>query len=586
MLVLLAVVGSFFLDYQNYHASYRAVTAGRTELEAIFSGVFVGGAVIFVSYEGFQVIANTVEEMKNPARDVRIGMYISVIVVMITYMSVAWVTIGLVKGEISEAALIQAVEFLGPWAVLLITLGAIASTTSAINATLLGSSRLAYVMSEWRAFPKRLAKISVKTRFPYLAIIITSVLSLSFTFLGDAPQIAEVGSIIFLGIFFNINYAAIKVYPNQKNWTSKIALALIVLDIILAFYYLIVVEGVDRSLFTFIVLTIFVFITLVWMISTQLLYGKEKIDTSAYELEPLGLDLIKEFDHVDVSDVFFLDLKNILIPVAGETYELKNIHLAALISKKYNIHPTLLHVGTSKDKIKSTLAIFDKYGIEYDVIVKEAKGNPARVIIETYKEGDYQLISLSSRRKRDFLSRFERSVSKEVVHNVDCAVLQVHPPRYGQRIMDIQDIFLLLDGTERDAFLVRWAKLLTSVGAKGKVYAYHILELPSIFPIEEAPKVPVIHRSQEKFQKYANELGNRYGMKIIPVFLYGHNFVKALQSATEIHEPDAVLIGRTKDKGFWDKIRTPLSYKIMRKMDATVIIHHMPDKLMQGENEN
>ncbi|MHA1984757.1 MAG: APC family permease, partial [Candidatus Hodarchaeales archaeon] len=249
VLMLVALLGLFFISGQRYIDSWnRAVESTGNELLTVFNGIFVGGAIIFVSYEGFQVIANTVEELKNPSRDVKIGMYLSVVVVCVTYIAVTFVTIGLTDpdpntGEIGEAALIHAINgidiaqeisLLGAIAVTIVTLGAIASTTSAINATLLGSSRLAYVMSEWSAFPKRLAKISKKNKVPYLAIILTSIISLGFTFIGKADNIAEVASIIFLGIFLSINIAAVVVYPQERNWISKIAILLIILDIILA----------------------------------------------------------------------------------------------------------------------------------------------------------------------------------------------------------------------------------------------------------------------------------------------------------------------------------------------------------------
>jgi amino acid transporter len=212
VLLFIGFLGIMYFKGDNYSPFTLKDDPYGLATEDVFgglSGIVIGSAVIFVSYEGYQVIANTVEEMKNPARDVKIGMYISVITVTITYCVVTIATFSLVDKDevIDEAALIQAVEFLGPWAVLLITLGAAASTTSAINATLLGSSRLAYVMSDWQAFPKKLAVISRKSKVPYLAIITTSAISWFFTFFGNAEEIAEVGSIIFLGIFLSINLA-------------------------------------------------------------------------------------------------------------------------------------------------------------------------------------------------------------------------------------------------------------------------------------------------------------------------------------------------------------------------------------------
>jgi nucleotide-binding universal stress UspA family protein len=62
-----------------------------------------------------------------------------------------------------------------------------------------------------------------------------------------------------------------------------------------------------------------------------------------------------------------------------------------------------------------------------------------------------------------------------------------------------------------------------------------------------------------------------------PHFMYGHSVVKAIAGETEITEPDAIIMGHTKDKGLRYRLKTPLAYRIMNKVDCTVIVHHMPE---------
>ncbi|MCH8908286.1 MAG: amino acid permease [Candidatus Heimdallarchaeota archaeon] len=338
-----------------------AIIDGEVGFFGGMGGLIIGSAVIFVSYEGFQVIANTVEELKNPARDVKIGMYISVIVVTITYMVVTVATFSLIdydntslagnELEIDEAALIDAVRFIGPWAVILVTLGAAASTTSAINATLLGSSRLAYVMSDYRAFPENLATLSKKSRVPYKAIIFTSLISWLFTFFGRAEAIAEVGSIIFLGIFLAINIAVIKIYPQNNNRIAKVAVVLITIYMALVFIFFF--THFDESKLALNVLLIFTIISFL----THFYYNnKEDVkeaDLSKYDLQPLGTELIPEFpdDSIAVDD-FFIDLENMLVPVSGGQFETKNWQISAVIARKYNVNVTLLYVGTNPENLE------------------------------------------------------------------------------------------------------------------------------------------------------------------------------------------------------------------------------------------
>ncbi|MHA2249716.1 MAG: amino acid permease [Candidatus Kariarchaeaceae archaeon] len=599
VLLFVGILGFYLFDPSRYKPFLSKsdpldFTSGDIGVIGGLGGMVIGSAVIFVSYEGFQVIANTVEELKNPARDVKIGMYISVIVVCITYCVVTIATFSLVDNgedisplelDIDEAALIDAVRFLGPWAVLLITLGAAASTTSAINATLLGSSRLAYVMSDYRAFPQTLATISKKSKVPYRAIIFTSFISWMFTFFGRAEAIAEVGSIIFLGIFLTINLGVMRIYPQDKNYIAKVASILIVIYILLVFIFFF--THLEESSLALTVLLIFTILSITghFYFSSRP-EAKDTTYLEKYDLQPLGKELIQEFAATGVrTDDFFVDLDNMLVPVSGLTFETMNWQISAIIARKYNVNVTLLFVGKNVRKLDKPKEVFDQYNVKYETITRSKNGkNIADIIIDVYNEGDYQLINLASRRKKGFVNRlFDTSVSKTVVDNVDATILQVHPPKYGQRKEDIDTMFMLFDGSERDTYLSRWANIIAAVGAKSSTLAYHIVEIPQTISLEDAAEFIEVKRSALEFETYARSLCERSGIEAEPVLLYGHSFVKSLVQATQKREPDAVLIGHTKDAGIWSRIRTRLAYRIMNKVDSAVIVHHMGSN--NGNNE-
>lgn len=592
VLLFVGILGLALLKPSRYDPFTASSDAFVKSLGAFsgFGGILIGGAVVFVSYEGFQVIANTVEEMKNPARDVKLGMYGSVIAVTVIYILVTIATFSLVSDihNITETALINAVAFLGTWATLLVTLAAAASTTSAINATLLGSSRLAYVMSDWNAFPRRFAVLSKSTKVPYLAIIITSLISWLFTFFGNAAEIAEVGSILFLGIFLTINISVLKIFPTKKNEVAKTAIIAILSYIILVLIFF--STHWEHSKLAILVLVIFSAITIIWMLINQKFFGGIEINESEYLLDPLGKDLIPTFQpkSATVVDDFFLDLNHILVPVIGAAFERQNWELTSLIAKKYNAEVTILHIGKNYSKLQPAIAEFEKYGVHPKIIFREISTlastvtkNISTTIIKTYEEGDYQLICMASRRKKGFWNRLlDSSVGKEVVDHVRSAVLQVHPPNYGFKYELTNDIFLLFDGSIRDSYLSRWGKLLTSIGkSDGKVFIYHITEIPQTISLEDASQFSELKESAANFKKYALEITSEAGLaESKPILLYGHNFVKALRGATRKHEPNVIFIGHTKDSGFWDRFRTKLAYRIMNKVPASIVVYHTPDK--------
>ena len=203
-----------------------------------FFPIIASSVLIFVSMEGFEILSNSVEEMKNPERDLPVGMFLSIIIVLILYVSVAIVTVGVLKPSevvnfketiLSESASI----FLGEAGIGIMVFAAIVSAASAINATLLGSSRLSYMLSHEGIIPKTLAKINPKTRVPARAIAISGILSVAFVLAFNIEIVALAASVIFMLIFASVNISAIKLLKGKKKIPSIIGVVLIVLYLII-----------------------------------------------------------------------------------------------------------------------------------------------------------------------------------------------------------------------------------------------------------------------------------------------------------------------------------------------------------------
>ena len=205
-----------------------------------FFPIIASSVLIFVSMEGFEILSNSVEEMKNPKKDLPIGMFLSIIIVLILYVSVAVVTIAVLGtqnvGEYKEVILSEsASKFLGNAGMGIMVFAAIVSAASAINATLLGSSRLSYMLSHEGIIPKAMAKINPKTRVPARAIGISGILSIVFVLAFNVEIVALASSVIFMFIFGCVNISAIKLLEGKKKIPSCIGVALIVLYLIVWF---------------------------------------------------------------------------------------------------------------------------------------------------------------------------------------------------------------------------------------------------------------------------------------------------------------------------------------------------------------
>lgn len=172
--------------------------------------VVAGGMVIFVAYEGFELIANAAEDVRDPGRTLPRAYYTCVGFVIVLYMAVAAVALGnlSVSGIVAakDYALAEAARpFLGESGYLLITIAALLSTVSAINATLYGAARLSYVIARDGELPKFLER-RIWNR-PAEGLLVTAVLTLVLANGFDLSNISTMGSTGFLLIFAAVNAA-------------------------------------------------------------------------------------------------------------------------------------------------------------------------------------------------------------------------------------------------------------------------------------------------------------------------------------------------------------------------------------------
>lgn len=204
-----------------------SITVQRVAPSTWPSGVklVAGGMIIFVAYEGFELIANTAKDVKDPSRTLPLAYYSAVGFVILLYGLVAFVTVGnLPVTQIIGAkdyALAQAAKpFLGQAGFVLIAVAAMLSTASAINATLYGTARVSYIIAKDGELPKGLEKKVWKR--PLEGLLITAALTLVFANVFDLTSIATMGSAGFLLLFAAVNAANYRLREKTKSnkWMS------------------------------------------------------------------------------------------------------------------------------------------------------------------------------------------------------------------------------------------------------------------------------------------------------------------------------------------------------------------------------
>ncbi len=176
---------------------------------------FMGAALIFVAYEGFELIPNTVNEMEDPARNLGRAIILSILITTFIYILVSLVAVGnLLPDEINRykeyALAVAAKPFLGHFGFMLIGLGALLSTASAINATLFGTARLGMVMAQEEELP-RVFSLKEKTQdIPYVSLTLISTVTLIFVNSANLTIISSFASATFLLLFAMIHLCAIR----------------------------------------------------------------------------------------------------------------------------------------------------------------------------------------------------------------------------------------------------------------------------------------------------------------------------------------------------------------------------------------
>ncbi len=189
--------------------------------------VVAGGMIIFLAYEGFELIANAAEDVDDPGRTLTRAYYISVVFVIALYVAVAVVAVG----SLPVASLVHARDYalavaarpeLGSAGFAMIAVAAMLSTASAINATLYGSARLTYTIARSRELPAQLERPIWNE--PLEGLFITAGATIVLANLLNLESISTMGSAGFLIIFAVVNAAEART-AGQRGSAAWISLA-------------------------------------------------------------------------------------------------------------------------------------------------------------------------------------------------------------------------------------------------------------------------------------------------------------------------------------------------------------------------
>lgn len=168
-------------------------------------GVISGAALVFFAYIGFDVVATTAEETRDPKRDLPIGIIGSLVICTILYVSVCLVITGMVPYDKIDPKGALAAAFAGaghPGYAQIISAGAVAGLATVVMTLMIGATRVMYAMSRDGLLPRGMARTNDKTGTPVTMTLVMGLLIALASAVIPVGEFEEMVNIGTLSAFF------------------------------------------------------------------------------------------------------------------------------------------------------------------------------------------------------------------------------------------------------------------------------------------------------------------------------------------------------------------------------------------------
>ena len=179
-----------------------------------WGSVATTAATVYVAFIGFEVIASSAEEIKDPGRNLPLAMIASVLTPTLLYVLVMLISTGvlpvpaLAESRIPVADVAE--RFVGPVGALLMVIGAVLATVSSANASILSAARVNFAMGRDRILTNWLNDVHDRFRTPYRAILVTGVVILALIAAGVGIEtLADVASFSYLVTYAFVHIAVV-----------------------------------------------------------------------------------------------------------------------------------------------------------------------------------------------------------------------------------------------------------------------------------------------------------------------------------------------------------------------------------------
>lgn len=413
-----------------------------------FGGVLKAMGLTFIAFQGFEVISQCSEEVKNPKKNIPRAVFLSLAIVLPIYLLVAVAALGSVRPENmtpwdylashKEIALVEVSKtfFFGGGIMLLV--GGLISTMSALNATVYSSSRVAFAMGRDRNFPALFSKVHKKNFTPHRSIMISLVIIVFMAVTLPIEDVASAADIMFLLLFIQVNIAMIRLRKSRPDLER---------GFITPFFPWLTIGAILFLLF--LAVYMFTYSPLAWLATgiwiglglivyrtyaskreveyTQKVQALERLERKEYQI----LLCLSKPSHVD-------SLTNIAIAVAKK----RDAEVIVLHVLEVGKGQPLMAGLEEKERVMPMLERAEAMIAKHDIPARsviEVAHRISQAIVETAREEECNFIILGRQKRPTFLERFFSSAIDTVLREAPCEVAVLHG-EYDQG--EIKDILL------------------------------------------------------------------------------------------------------------------------------------------------
>jgi amino acid transporter/nucleotide-binding universal stress UspA family protein len=412
-----------------------------------FGGVLEAMGLTFIAFEGYEVIAQASEEIRNPRRNIPRAVFLSLLIVIPIYLLVALTALISVHpaGQTpwdylaahKEIALVEVSKtfFIGGGVMLLI--GGLISTVSALNATVYSSSRVAFALGRDRSFPGFFSKVHPTRNTPHWAILVTLVIIILMAVSLPIEDVASAASIMFLLLFLQVNIAMIRLRKKRPELDRGFVTPL---------YPWLTIIGIAALLI--IAVYMFKYSPIAWAVTAAWIAAGFVV----YRFYASGRE-VKHAQKVRALERLESKQYRILVAISKPDW-IKDLSAIALaLAHKYDAELIFHHVvevepgepltffPPEQERISGMLEeaanTARELGFSARAILR-ASHRVSQGIIETVEEEECNFVVMGRGKHPTFLKRYFSSAIDSIIQDSPCevAVLHGHLPRHGvQRLL-------------------------------------------------------------------------------------------------------------------------------------------------------